>query len=57
MPEYMLVAVAVIGVIGYLFSRRYTHEAVYRRRRRREKAEYDAVMESRRLTDDGDRLS
>jgi len=51
-PDLILLAVVVIGVVGFLFSRRYTHTAVYRRRRRKERAEYDAVMESRRQAED-----
>jgi len=51
-PDLILLAVIVIGIVGFLFSRRYTHAAVYRRRRRKERAEYDAVMESRRQAED-----
>lgn len=57
MPDLILIAVIVAGVVGFLFSRRYTHAAVYRRRRRKERAEYDAVMESRRETEDTGRPS
>ncbi|OYX17275.1 MAG: hypothetical protein B7Z07_00035 [Sphingomonadales bacterium 32-67-7] len=55
-PELILLAAISIAVMGYFFSRRYTHEAVYRRRRRRERAEYDAVMDSRREAEDVSRL-
>lgn len=55
MPDLILLAVAVIGVVGYLVSRRYTQEAVYRRRRRRERAEYDSVMASRREAEESRR--
>jgi len=57
MPDFILIAVIVAGVVGFLFSRRYTQAAVYRRRRRKERAEYDAVMESRRATDEAGRPS
>ncbi len=57
MPDLILVAVIVIGVVGFLFSRRYTEAAVYRRRRRKERAEYDAVMESRRAAEEAGRPS
>lgn len=56
MPELILLGVAIAGVAGYLISRRYTHQAVYRRRRRREHAEYDAVMASRRAAEEANRL-
>ena len=55
MPDLILIAVIVAGVVGFLFSRRYTEAAVYRRRRRKERAEYDAVMESRRQAEEADR--
>jgi H+/Cl- antiporter ClcA len=55
-PELILLAAIAIAVIGYVFSRRYTDQAVYRRRRRRERAEYDAVMASRREAEDSSRL-
>lgn len=57
MPDFILVAVIVAGVTGFLFSRRYTHAAVYRRRRRKERAEYDTVMESRRKAEEAGRPS
>ncbi len=57
MPDLILIAVIVAGVVGFLFSRRYTQAAVYRRRRRKERAEYDAVMESRREAEEAGRPS
>ncbi len=57
MPDFILIAVIVAGVVGFLVSRRYTQAAVYRRRRRKERAEYDAVMESRREAEDASRPS
>lgn len=55
MSEYLLLAIASAGVMGYLISRRYTEQAVYRRRRRREKAEYEAVMDKRQAAEEADR--
>lgn len=57
MPDFILIAVIVAGVVGFFISRRYTQAAVYRRRRRKERAEYDAVMESRREAEDASRPS
>lgn len=57
MPDFILIAVIVAGVVGFLVSRRYTQTAVYRRRRRKERAEYDAVMESRREAEEAGRPS
>lgn len=56
MPDLILLGVAMAGLTGYLISRRYTHDAVNRRRRRRERAEYDVVMASRRAAEEADRL-
>ncbi len=50
------VAVAAAGIGGYLYSRRYSEEAVYRRRLRKERAKYDSVMASRREAEEASRL-
>jgi len=51
----LLGAAAFAGLTGYLISRRYTHEAVYRRRQRRERAEYNAIMASQRAAEEAGR--
>lgn len=52
----IMLAVAAMAFVGYLISRRYTHEAVYRRRRRRERVEYNSVMASKREAEEASRL-
>jgi hypothetical protein len=56
MPYLIMLAVAAMAIVGYLISRRYTHEAVYRRRLRRERVEYNSVMTRKREAEEASRL-